>query len=255
MADKTKTVLKTFLVILFWIFIWALCALGVGKDILLPSPRSVLSAFSVLCREPSFYLSVLYSVARVSAGFILGCFFGILFAVLAKLIPGFRTLTSPILSAVRSTPVASFIILALVLMGRNLVPSFISFLMVFPIIWGGVSTGIDSASPELLEVARVFEFSRAKTLRLVYLPAVEKYFISSSVTAIGLAWKAGISAEVLATPKMSMGSALYDSKVYLESPSLFAWTLVIVLLSIGFEKLFKLASRIILRRLSTEGIK
>ena len=55
---------------------------------------------------------------------------------------------------------------------------------------------------------------------------------------MALAWKAGIAAELIGVPAASLGEMLYHSKINFNTLDLFAWTVIIVLLSIGFEKLF-----------------
>ncbi len=83
--------------------------------------------------------------------------------VLAALSARFRRveeLLAPAMLAVKSIPVASFIILALILFSsRNLaVP--ISFLIVLPVLYSNVLGGIRAADSQLMEMARVFGASR-----------------------------------------------------------------------------------------------
>ena len=54
---------------------------------------------------------------------------------------------------------------------------------------------------------------------------------------MGLAWKAGIAAEVLAHAANSIGGQIYDAKIYIETADLFAWTAVVILMSVLLEKL------------------
>ena len=58
-------------------------------------------------------------------------------------------------------------------------------------------------------------------------------------TAIGLAWKSGVAAEVLCLPKAAIGTQVYYSKIYLETPSLFAWTAVVIVLSMLLERIVR----------------
>ncbi len=140
------------------------------------------------------------------------------------------------MNAIKSTPVASFVILALVwIKGENL-STFIAFLMVLPVIWQSVHTGLGSADPELLEMARVYRFSRGKKLRYLYLPAALPYLISAMRVGLGFSWKSGIAGEVIAIPSQAIGTQLYNAKIYLDMPGLFAWTIVIILLSAAIER-------------------
>ena len=147
-------------------------------------------------------------------------------------------LLAPAMLAVKSIPVASFIILALILFSsRNLaVP--ISFLIVLPVLYSNVLGGIRAADPQLMEMARVFRIPAGRSIRYVYLPQVMPYFLSACGSALGLCWKSGIAAEVIGMPEGSIGEQLQQAKVYLDTPDLFAWTLVIVLVSLAFERAF-----------------
>ena len=106
-----------------------------------------------------------------------------------------------------------------------------------PIAWTNVAAGILSTDKQLLEMARVFGFSRAKTLKTVYAPSVLPHFVSACTAGLGFAWKSGVTAEVIAHPAFGMGKAIYESKLYLETPELFAWTAAVIIMSFALEKL------------------
>jgi NitT/TauT family transport system permease protein len=127
-------------------------------------------------------------------------------------------LLSPAIRVVRAAPVASFILLVVLWTDKNYVPVVISALMVIPVVWGNLSRGIRETDPLLLEMARAYRFSRAKTLRLVYLPSLQPYLLSAITTSMGLAWKSGVAAEVLCLPASAIGTQIYNTKFYLEVP-------------------------------------
>ena len=113
--------------------------------------------------------------------------------------------------------------------------------MVVPVVWENLFRGIRAADPQLLEMAKAYRFSAVKTAVLIYLPSLRPYFSAALTTAMGLAWKSGAAAEVLCLPKRAIGTQIYNSKLYLEIPDLFAWTVVVVTLSLILEKLLRLA--------------
>jgi NitT/TauT family transport system permease protein len=143
------------------------------------------------------------------------------------------------MSVVKATPVASFIMLALLWIDRDILPAFISVLMVLPVVVSNVYTGIKSTDKNLYEVTKVFRFGFYKKLRFLYFPTVRPYFLSACRSSLGLAWKAGIAAEVLAVPVLSIGKMIYESKLYLETTDLFAWTAVVVVLSVIIDAVFE----------------
>lgn len=220
-----------------WLLLWQLASMAVGLPLLLPSPLAVLLRLGQLCTGADFWLTVSSSLLRILLGFLLGVLFG---TALAGLCWRFRlvdALARPLLGVLKSTPVASFIILALVWVKTTWLATVISFIMVLPLIYANVREGIDSADRQLLEMAQVFRLSRRKVFRYCYLPAILPFFLSAISSALGFAWKSGIAAEVLGRPARAIGSQIYDSKIYLETPDLFAWTLVVILLSVLLERL------------------
>ena len=235
--------LAILLSVLLWLTVWELTARALDSTLLLVSPVTVLVRLAELIRTGEFWSNVFTSLWRIGAGYLLGAGCGILCGVLCAFFPAAAALFSPLLSVVKATPVTSLVILALVWIKSYNLSIFICFLMVFPILTEAVREGILDADRELLELAFVFRFPAWKRLKLIYLPSIRPQMISALSTSIGFAWKAGIAGEVFARPTLGVGSRLYDAKVYLETPDLFCWTLLIILLSMAIEKLVLLLLR------------
>ena len=230
----------------FWLGVWQLAAFcvderlsGKGNELLLPYPATVLSALVRLLGEREFFLTVFASLGRILMGLALGTLLGVTLAVLTCASIWADRLLSPAIRVVRAAPVASFILLVVLWTDKNFVPVVISALMVVPVVWGNLSRGIRETDPQLLELARAYGFSGWKTVRLVYLPCLRPYFVSAITTATGLAWKSGVAAEVLCLPSSAMGTQIFNTKYYVEIPELFAWTAVVVTLSLLLEKLLR----------------
>ena len=240
---QSKSIIKTVITATFWLAVWQLISMAVGLDILVPSPITTLLALFDMAKTGGFYLAVLYSLFRIIVGFALGVIFGVLGAVLSVRFSIFKMLTSPILRLIRAVPVASFIILTLVWIKSNNLPIFICFLMVLPIIWDNVESGISSADKKLIEMGKVYGLADNEILSKIKIPLIMPSFISALMTSLGFAWKSGIAAEVICKPLNSLGGMLQDSKVYLETPRVFALTAVVALLSLLLETLIKKAIR------------
>lgn len=232
-----KKILKIFLIALFWIGVWELVALTVNQELFVPSPVSVIKCGAKLFITASFWSTILNSVFRVFLGTLIAVILGIILALITSKYNILYDLFYPFLNIVKATPVASFITLVLIWMGSKRVPVFICALMVFPIIWSAVSDGIKAIDQKHKELAQVFSFSFEKRLRIIYLPTIAPYFLSAFKTSIGLAWKAGVAAEVLAVSPNSIGKELFNAKTYYEVPELFAWTITVIILSIALETL------------------
>lgn len=241
--NKKKKWFWTPVAIVFWLGIWFLAAAAVDKELLLPSPVTVFLRLCKLVKTPVFWEKTFASLLRITGGFLLGCLFGVLFAGLAYTSVAAEALITPLVRTVRSMPVASFVILVMLFLSYSLVPVFIASLMVMPVVYLNLRKGMEERSSELLEVTKVFGFRRFQTFRYLTVPTVKPYFVSGAVTALGLAWKSGIAAEVLCQPKKAIGGEIYYSKIYLETPDLFAWTVVVVMFSLLLEKILETATK------------
>lgn len=234
---KGKNLTKLLLALLFWALIWQTAAMVKGNPLLLPTPGRVLLRLIQLMGEAAFWQTTLISIGRVLLGVVLGICLGTVLAVLTSASSVVSALVSPAMTAVQAAPVASFSILVLLWLERDFVPVLICILMVLPVIWNGVSTGIRQTDPQLLELARVCRLSKGRVLRRIWVPSVKPYFRAASTSALGLGWKAGIAAEVLTVPKHSIGRMISEAKLYVLSEDLFAWTLAVVVLSLLLQKL------------------
>ena len=222
--------------ILLALGVWQLAAWMVQSHLLLVSPWTALVRLATLSGQGAFWLAVSHSLGRILLGFALALVTGIVLAVVSARWHLVDTLLWPYMAAIKATPVASFIILCLIWLDSRSLSVFISFLMVLPIIYTSVLQGIRATDIQLLEMATVFKVSRWRRLVYIYLPQLRPFLVSSCTVATGLAWKAGIAAEVIGIPAGTIGERLYQAKVYLDTGDLFAWTIVVVGLSIVVDK-------------------
>lgn len=222
---------------LFWLIVWHFIAIVVGQEVLIPSPWTVFRTLGDLLTKPLFWQSVGLTLLRVCVGFAAALLAGVLLAALTTRLSLLHTLFSPILHIIRAAPVASFIIITLVWIKYDFVPAFISFLMVLPIVWINVSEGIRQTDKQLLEMADVFRISNGQQLCRIYAPSVKPFFLTAAVNGLSFAWKSAVAAEVICRPDLSIGRQLQESKLYMETPQVFAWTAVVIVLSLILERL------------------
>ena len=224
------------LCVAFWIALWWIVAAIFNKPLLLPTPLQTLKALGALAATGEFYLTVLLSLTRILLGILLAMIGGTLLALLTVRSVLCHHLFSPLLALFKATPVASVIFLILLWVGRDNVPLWIAFMMAFPIVWSNVREGLLQTDRQLLEMAKLFDVPRQRVLVKLRLPALAPYFLSASRSAIALAWKAGIAAEVLCVPARSIGRAIYEGKTYMMTEELFAWTFLVVVISVLIEQ-------------------
>lgn len=232
--------IKKIAAILFWLIIWQIASMVISEEVLLVSPLRVFNRLLELLPEGNFWKSIFSTLWKITLGLILALVFGTGFAYLSYKSEVFNILFHPAIVFFRSIPVASFVILILVWINSKDLSIYISFMMGMPIIYLNLYTGLTSIDNKLMEMANSFRVSDGKRIRYLYLHKLRPFFKSAMVTSAGLMFKAGIAAEVIGLPKDSIGENLYNAKIYLDMPDLFAWTITIIGLSMLYEKLILL---------------
>lgn len=224
---------------LFWIALWQFAALIAASPVLLPSPIETVEALFGLCRNGEFFLSIAATLGRVAAGLALSIVLGVALGAATSRFEAVGHMMEPFVSTMKSTPVMSVILLAIVWLRAGSVPIFVCVLLCFPIMYTNTLHGILAIDKQLLQMARIYSVRRRKVLRGIVLPSIKPHLYAGIMIIVGFSFKSVITAEVLSSPKTSMGYGLYETKLYLNTAELFAWTVVIVLLSMCLEKLVR----------------
>ena len=240
-------ILKKTIAVIFALAVWQIASMLVGHEVLLASPLSVVKTLFEVMSEAAFWNTVLFSTARILAGFILAFAAGLLLGIAASRFEWVRTLLWPFMVCIKSVPVASFIVLSLIWLSSTQLVTFVGFLACLPSVYNNVSEGLQNIEKGQIEAALMLGAPWTRIVRTVFLPNIEPYLLSAASTGCGMAFKAGVAAEVVAIVSGSIGEQIYMSKVYFETARLFAWTLVIILLSFVFEKLFCLLLKALIK--------
>lgn len=243
--------LKIAAIVAFWVGIWYLLYFAIDNSLLFPSMHSVIIRLLQIMRTTEFYMIIARSILRIFVGLIVAVVLGVLLSIPTARFKLVHSFLAPFMTVLKVTPVASFIILLLLWIGRDIAPAIISVCVVLPIVWATVETGILMTDKKLIEMSQAYNMTAGQKLRYVYTPQVMPYFISSIKSSIGLAWKAGIAAEVLSLPLISIGKQIFESKLNLETVDLFVWTLVAIVISVVLERLMIVLVR---KLLSSAGV-
>lgn len=220
------------------LLVWQGAAVLVDNHLLLASPVQMLARLWELGQTAAFYRALGRSFGHIVLGFLSALLSAAGLAAFAARFAWAAVLLRPYITVMKAVPVASFIILALVWLENEWLSFFISFLMVFPVIYTNVLQGLQGADKKLLEMAALYRVPWHRRLRGILLPALRPFLTAACSVALGVCWKSGVAAEVIGVVHESVGGRLYDAKIYLEIADLFAWTVVIVAVSAAFEKLF-----------------
>lgn len=236
MKRKYKKALYILIAVVFWIGLWQVLAMKYGMEFLIPTPLRTLEVLAEKAAEASFWTNIGFSVSRIMTGFLLSVLIGVTLALFSIRVRAVGILFDPFCSVVRAVPVASFIILVLVMFSTKYVSVIVSLLMGFPVVYSTLRRGIEATPRTLIEAADVFRMGYIGRLRYIYLPHLLPYLASALSISCGLCFKSGIAAEVIGYPQGSVGEAMYLSKIGFNMPELLAYTAVIVVISVLIEK-------------------
>lgn len=237
MKRRGKTWIAKTVVCLFWLALWQIAALAAGSRILMAGPCDTAAAWIKHIRDPEFVRIILYSCARMGAGFLAAAAAGVFLGAAAYRFRALRELLAPLMLLSKSVPVASFAVLLLIWWGSGGLSAAVVFLVVLPGAYVAVAEGLAAADGKMLEMAGIFAMPRWNRFFYIYRPSLRPFIDNFLRVSVGMGWKAGVAAEVIGTPAFSIGERLYLSKVYLDTAGVFAWTATVLLISWLSERL------------------
>ncbi|MEE4197964.1 MAG: ABC transporter permease subunit [Bacteroidales bacterium] len=243
MLKQSKNRLITTASVFLLIVLWKLLSLFYANELIIPPPESTILATIDLLVSKNFISIVGLTIIRGLAGFLFSFILGLGLGILAGVNSSFHAFLKPILVTLRSTPVISFILLALIWFNVDRVPVFIAFLTMFPFICTNVIDGIRDVDRDLVEMARIYQVSHAKIIKEVYLPAIIPFVFSGSSSAMGFGWRAIIIGEVLSQPQYGIGTAMQTAQTYLLVKEVIAWTIIAIIISYLFEIILRRVER------------
>ena len=249
MSRKNKNIFGKVIAVVFALAVWQVAAVTVDLPILLVSPVEVLVRLTSIWQTENFAGSIWFSFYHIAGGFLIALALGVLLASLSARFSWIETMLWPFMITVKTVPVASFVVICLIWLSAQNLSVFISFLIVLPVVYGNVLEGIKNEDRAMLEMGRVFRMPFLRKVLYIHLPQLKPFVMSACSTALGMAWKAVVAAEIIGTPDGSIGKQLYYAKIYLDTDDLLCWTLIIVIISVAFEKLFMWLLRSFYRRL------
>ena len=239
--------IRTTLIVLIWLVIWQVLALVVNNSILLSGPADTVKALIGLGSELSFYISVGKTVGKILLGFLIGMCLGSVLSVLSYRFNIIKEFLSPFVSVIKSIPIVSFIIIALIWAGSSNVTIIVASVISFQIFYKNILEGLSVTDPKMLDMAKVFNMKTSKKIRYIYLPSLSSHIKSAVSLAIGMAFRGGITAEVVGQPVRSIGNGLYRAKINLATSEMLAWTFVAVLAAFIIEKLISFIVKKVLK--------
>lgn len=219
----------------FWLVVWQVASMLDSSGILLCGPLDALLALCRLSSTQTFWSSIWFSTLRIVAGALLGYIIAGVLAAVSWHTSTMRILLQPALLAIKSTPVACVVVILLIWTGAANVSVITVLLLVVPAIYFALCAGLDNMDAGQRDLFEIFGARGRRRFFALIWPAILPYLEAASSTVLGMSWKAGIAAELIGVPAGSLGERIYQAKLLLETPDLFAWTFCVICLSWLFE--------------------
>lgn len=235
-----KRIKKTSLIALFWLLAWQAIAMTVNSPLLLPGPLDTARALVELLADGGFYMDAIATIGRCLAAMILALILGAVLSVAAYRWQVIRDILSLPVALFKTIPIMAVAIYMILLMSAGSVPVLVCWIMCFPIVYTNMLNGLDAMDGKLLEMAKVYGIGGFKLIKHLYLPMLYPHFRSAMSLVAGMSWKAIVTAEVLSIPQLSLGYELMNAKYYLNTDTLFAYVVVLIIISVLFERLIKM---------------
>ncbi len=191
---------QSILSVVIIVSIWQFVSMGVGKNLIFPTPITTFHALVDILSESSTLTAVSSSMFRVFFASLIALFSGFLLGFVMYFCSFSKVLFHPVLKIIQTTPVMSFIMLALLWLKADHVPILVGFLMGLPIIASSILKGLESIDKQLIDMTDFFEVSWIKRLKFLYIPAVFPFLELAMKNALSLTWKVCVASEVLSYP-------------------------------------------------------
>lgn len=215
---------------------WQMIALWVNQPEWMPSLPRLITTLIELLTHSSFYLSVGFTLLRGLCGIFLSLVTATCLAVLFARFAWLHELFRPLLSLMRSVPVISFILLAVLFLHPESIPLLIGFLTMFPLLTENLTKGVRALRPELYIFSQQFRLGRRNKITQIIYPQLKPFLYSGLASAAGFGWRAIIMGEVLSQGSWGIGSEMKKAQTFIAVPELLAWTAVAILISYLTDK-------------------
>ena len=222
--------------------VWKGASLAVGRSIILPSPEETAVEVVRIVLSPTFLPVFGATILRVVVSFALSLGASLVAGIAAGLWRPVEDILQAPITVMRSVPTMGVILLSLIWLDSEGAPLFVSALVTVPIMYAAVVGAIRSIDRSLGEMHEVFRVPFSRRLLHFYLPSVAPHLRAGTAAALGLTVKIMIAAEVLSQPRMGVGTMFQIERARLNTPGVFAWCIIVIILAGALDALLAKAS-------------
>ena len=237
LINKKQTlffILGIVFIFLIW-FVWTL----VDDNIFFPRIDEVIIDIGKLLIDTNNLLIILFTFLKVIGLIIVSFIVSFVLAIISYKWISFRSFISPMIAIMRSTPVASVILILILLVGTKYAPIFISLLVIIPIAYENIYGAFSNIDIELIDETRLVSNINLKIMFMIFIPVTINYLISSLLVCFGLALKVLVMSEVLTQGNMTIGGSIQLAKATIDITRVFSWSIILVMIVLIVEILIK----------------
>lgn len=248
MKESTwKSKIQVIISCIILLSVWEIVAVKLNNEIYLPRVENVFFSMIEIISKGDFLINILSSLSRTFVSFSTALFLAVLFGVLSLMYPLFSSFLKPINSIGKTIPTMVLIVLSLIWFKKEEAPFVVGFVIIFPILYDGVTSSINNINKELIDMCKIYKVSTWQKVKKIYMPVIGFYLLGILMSTFSLAFKVIIAGEVYGQPKYGVGSSIQIEKVNFNTNAIFSWIIIIAILSILFDGLNKLISKKVYR--------
>lgn len=221
-----------------WLVAWQAAAWAVDSPILLCGPVDAAASLVSMAAAPPFWQTVAVSFAHIAGGFLVAAALGTCLGALAHRSAVLEAVLEPAMLALKAVPVACVVVILLLWVGSAGVATACVAIVVLPPYYFAMLEGLAAADPAGSATLKALGVGPVARALAHGWPSVLPFVLAASRTAVSMAWKAGVAAELIAIAGTTLGAEVYQAKLLLETDRLMAWTVAIVCCAFVSERAF-----------------
>ena len=224
------------LIWLFYFILWQMIAMIVNQSIILPSFLDVLNRLVYILSDVSFYNHLFITLFRVILGTLSAFILSFIFAILSYDFKLINQALKPLVLVSKTIPNITYILLVLIWFSREMSVFFVTLLILFPVLYTQISTGLLGINPEHLEVLKLYPETYFHRLTKVIIPLIRISLFEGLKGALSLGFKVGVMAEILGQVQPGLGYLMHIARMNFETVDLFVYTAIMIMVVVLIEK-------------------
>ena len=239
---------ETWITSLLLVFVWALTAYALDNEFLLPGPFDVVHSMIEQIRRPDFIVILFSTVYRTLTGCVVSLICGAMLGILCGNCPKVKSLFEPVHQLIKTIPNITYILIILIWLGQENSVSVIVFCILFPVFYGQFLLRTEMILIQTRDLFVIYPVSLKDKWLKVQLPMLLPEVFSSLATGIGMGFKVCVMAEILGQVSAGIGRQMNIGRLNLDLASVFGWTMWLILVSYGLQKIIEIVQKITYRK-------